>query len=161
MVVVSTPARKVSWRNRTEVANLLEVLASEQTRISHRLAQLRKAHNLSQEAAAARLGITLRQWQRWESGESQPYARNIAKISETFEIPLGELVGESVPEPTQLDQIEQLIRDQSEQINSLSEQLEMLRVETAARGAAVLRQLEEEQSATPRPRARRRRSAPS
>jgi transcriptional regulator with XRE-family HTH domain len=108
MSVVSTPSRKISWRERREVVNLLEVLATEQTKVGERLARLREAHALTQEAAAARAGVTLRAWQRWESGASEPYARNIARISEEFEIPLHELVGDGPsPEPSQLDRIEQ------------------------------------------------------
>lgn len=104
---------KISWRERREVANLMAVLSEEQTRVAQRLARLREAHALTQEAAAARAGVTLRQWQRWESGASEPYARNIAKISDEFKIPLAELVGSetSVASETQLDRIEGLLQN--------------------------------------------------
>ena len=114
----------------------MDVLASEQSRISERLLRLRETHNLSQEAAAARAGVTLRQWQRWEYAESQPYARNIAKISEEFAIPLNELVGnDAEPEPSQLDRIERELMRQGRLIDELAGVLEA-RLAAAAQAQA-------------------------
>jgi len=83
-------------------------------RVAERLIQLREDLGLSQEEAAARTegAIKLRQWQRWESGESEPYKRNLAKLSETFGIPIAEFF-EDRPQldQTQLDRIEQKLDD--------------------------------------------------
>jgi transcriptional regulator with XRE-family HTH domain len=106
MAVVSRATSKITWQGRREAANLLAVLAEQQTRVAERVGRLREAHALTQEAAAARAGVTLRQWQRWESGESEPYARNLAKLSEEFDVPLSELVGSEPVRETQLDSIE-------------------------------------------------------
>lgn len=39
---------------------------------------------LPQDQAAQRAGVTVRQWQRWESGVSVPYARNLAAVADAF-----------------------------------------------------------------------------
>jgi transcriptional regulator with XRE-family HTH domain len=87
----------------------LIAVAGRQARVGERLVALREDLGLSQEEAVARTdgAITLRQWQRWESGESEPYKRNLAKLSEVFDIPIGEFFG--LPRnaaATQLDRIE-------------------------------------------------------
>ena len=87
----------------------LLVVPERQARVGARLVALREELGLSQEEAVARTegAVTLRQWQRWESGESEPYKRNLAKLSETFNIPIGEFFGETAPPPkAQLDRIE-------------------------------------------------------
>jgi transcriptional regulator with XRE-family HTH domain len=88
---------------------LLEV--PRRARVAERLIQLREDLGLSQEEAAARTegAIKLRQWQRWESGESEPYKRNLAKLSEVFDIPIGEFFDEPASDPNQLDRIETML----------------------------------------------------
>jgi transcriptional regulator with XRE-family HTH domain len=73
----------------------------------------RRAHlNLTQEDAAAQVGVTHRAYQRWELGEALPYPRNLQRIAEAFGIEMGELLGNSdgrLAPPTlasQLDRIE-------------------------------------------------------
>lgn len=104
MSVVSRPTRKKSWQTAREVANLLDVLAAREKEIANRLEVLRKAHGLSQEAAAHEVGVSNRQWQRWASGESEPRASNLARISERFNVSVSELVGAGTE--TQFDRIE-------------------------------------------------------
>jgi transcriptional regulator with XRE-family HTH domain len=65
-------------------------MAIRKERIAARLLELRERENLTQEQAAARVGVTMRQWQRWEAGESVPYSRNLDQIAERFEITVGE-----------------------------------------------------------------------
>jgi len=65
-------------------------MAVRKERVASRLAELRDEHRLSQEKAAAKVGVTMRQWQRWEAGESTPYHRNLEQIASTFGIQVGE-----------------------------------------------------------------------
>lgn len=55
-----------------------------------RLLELRERHGLSQEDAAHKVGITTRQWQRWETGESMPYPRNLDAVASRFGISVAE-----------------------------------------------------------------------
>ncbi len=63
--------------------------------IAERLAELREQHSLTQEQAAGRVGVTLRQWQRWESGESMPYPRNLDAIASNFGLSVAEFFDET------------------------------------------------------------------
>lgn len=69
---------------------MLAALAIQKETVSQRLTELREARELTQEKAAALVGVTMRQWQRWEGGESVPYPRNLEAIAEKFEIDVGE-----------------------------------------------------------------------
>lgn len=102
---------KKSWQIQKEVVSLLEVLAAKQSEVGQRIETLRRAHGLSQEAAAHEVGVTSRQWQRWASGESEPRASNLARISERFDVPASELIGAAAGEPKQLDRIERRLED--------------------------------------------------
>jgi transcriptional regulator with XRE-family HTH domain len=89
MSVVSTLPRKKSWQTNAERRSFEAQMAVTRDRVMARLRELRQIHGsderpLSQEDAAHRAGITTRQWQRWESGESMPYSRNLGKVAENF-----------------------------------------------------------------------------
>lgn len=74
-----------------------------------RLLELRERHGLSQEDAAHKVGITTRQWQRWETGESMPYPRNLDAVASRFGISVAEFFdpAEAVTaDVAQLDRIE-------------------------------------------------------
>lgn len=58
--------------------------------VQARIAKLREDSGLTQEQAAAKAGVTLRQWQRWEAGQSMPYPRNLSVIAEQFGIDVQE-----------------------------------------------------------------------
>lgn len=88
---MSRPSRQKSWRSGRERVSVLAALAIQKESVSRKLAQLRITHAdpqtgkaLSQEKAAARVHVTMRQWQRWESGESIPYPRNLEAIAAEF-----------------------------------------------------------------------------
>ena len=78
--------------------------------LGERLEELRRSHGLTQEQAAPKVGISLRQWQRWETGESEPTASNLARIAQAFGIAVSELLGLS-GEPFQMDRIEGKLDD--------------------------------------------------
>lgn len=87
MYVASTPSRQKSWKERRLRVSVLAEMAIRRERVAQRLAQLRETHDLTQEQAAARVGVvTTRQWQRWEAGESTPYPRNLDAIAAAFGI---------------------------------------------------------------------------
>ena len=65
------------------------------------------------------LGVSLRQYQRWETGASQPRPRDVARIKAT-------LAG-TVREPDVLDELAELRR----RVNALSSELQALRARLA------------------------------
>lgn len=79
-------------------------MALRQEKVSARLADLREQAGLTQEQAAARVGVNLRQWQRWEAGDSMPYPRNLDTIASRFGISVDEFFD---TQQTQLDRIEE------------------------------------------------------
>ena len=69
----------------------------------------RKRLGLTQADVAALLGITSRQYQRYESGTSSPYVYDLPKICEVLQISLEELFGVNKNEsPKMQSKIERL-----------------------------------------------------
>ena len=58
-----------------------------------RLRSAREEKGLSQEAAAALVGVSRQAVGRWESGQSMPSTANLLRLSEIYGIPLEELCG--------------------------------------------------------------------
>lgn len=87
--------------------------------IPDRLRELREQNALSQEDAASRVGITLRQWQRWETGESEPYKRNLLRLASAFDVHVGYFFDtpDRDGEPSQMDRIEAKVDRLVAQIN--------------------------------------------
>ncbi len=102
---------QITWQTTDEPATLT-AMPARSPQVADRLLALREELGLSQEEAVARTNgaITLRQWQRWEKGESEPYKRNLAVLSEVFEIPMGEFFGEATLDARQLDRIEMMLK---------------------------------------------------
>jgi transcriptional regulator with XRE-family HTH domain len=90
MNAVSTPSSQKSWQTRRQRVSVLAELALRKDNVIQRLIALRDQHGLTQEQAAQRVGVTSRQWQRWESGESMPYPRNLDQIASKFGITVAE-----------------------------------------------------------------------
>jgi transcriptional regulator with XRE-family HTH domain len=79
--------------------------------LGERLQKRRAQLGLTQEQVAERLdGVTLRAYQRWESGEAVPQDRNLHKAASALDLDPAELVVELVPlggmGDNQLDRIE-------------------------------------------------------
>lgn len=108
MPVVSIPMSQKTWRKHAEVVNLLEALAERETEIASRLAGLRRAHGLSQEGAAHKAGVSLRQWQRWETGESEPRNSTLNRVADKFDVAVGELLDEQLPTADFAAQLERI-----------------------------------------------------
>lgn len=56
--------------------------------LGERFFRLRDQAGLSQRAAADRVGVGLRQWQRWENNETTPYKSSLARVARAFSVPL-------------------------------------------------------------------------
>jgi transcriptional regulator with XRE-family HTH domain len=90
MEPTSRVSRKMSWRGQPRRVSVLAEMALRRERIAERLGELRERDSLTQEQAAAKVGVTLRQWQRWEAGESVPYPRNLDAVASRFGITVAE-----------------------------------------------------------------------
>lgn len=132
MPAMSTPTRQMSWRTGRQRVSVLAELAVNKEVVSRRLTELREEHGLSQERAAAKVGVTMRQWQRWEGGQSVPYPRNLEAIADAFEISVVEFFhpASETPDPftpTQLDRIEaELIKLRTERDDHAKEVAKLL-----------------------------------
>lgn len=62
-----------------------------------RLRGFRQKLGLSQQKAAQAIGITTRQYQRFEAGEQLPGFENLIRLADLFEVTLDELVGRAAP----------------------------------------------------------------
>lgn len=101
-------------------------VAPRQPLVAQRLLALREDLGISQEEAVARTdgAVTLRQWQRWEKGESEPYKRNIAKLSDVFSIPISDFFEQKAEDDTQLDRIERMLLEVLSRLPELDEEIE-------------------------------------
>ena len=60
--------------------------------IANRLVNLRKSNNLSQEALAAKLGISRQAVSKWENGISDPSTANLVALAKLYGISPEELL---------------------------------------------------------------------
>lgn len=69
--------------------------------IANRLVNLRKRNNLSQEALAAKLGISRQAVSKWERAEASPDTDNLILLARLYKISLDELLltEDEIPEP--------------------------------------------------------------
>ena len=63
--------------------------------LSENLVKLRKEKHLTQEAIAEKMGIVLRSYRRYESGEREPVASTLVKMANFQQVTLDYLVGRS------------------------------------------------------------------
>lgn len=64
--------------------------------LSSNLKALRKSKGLTQEEFASRLHVVRQTVSKWESGASAPDAETLVRISEILEIPVADLLGETL-----------------------------------------------------------------
>lgn len=70
----------------------LEDVAS---RLATHMVTWRADHGLSKEKAAARIGLDLQQWDRWESGHTKnPTLKSLMRIAEAMETDLPTLIAD-------------------------------------------------------------------
>jgi transcriptional regulator with XRE-family HTH domain len=79
------------------------------TPVTSALAHIRETEGLTQELAAARVPVSPRQWQRWETGETTPQPKNIRLIADAFGLPVETFFASAVP--SRLDRIEAQLSD--------------------------------------------------
>lgn len=96
----------MSWHGQRPRVSVLAEMARDRERIALLLADLRERHALTQEQAAAKVGVTLRQWQRWEAGTSVPYPRNIELVAARFGIDVAEFFDPPTVIPTDAARLE-------------------------------------------------------
>lgn len=82
------------------------------------LKTLRKNKGLSQEELSIKLHVVRQTISKWESGLSVPDAEMLVKISELFETPVSEILGENIEEKEKND-----LRVISEKLEVINEQL--------------------------------------
>ena len=71
--------------------------------LNNKIAELRKASGLTQDALAAKLGISYQAISKWENGLSCPDVLLIPQIAEIFSVSIDELFGLSQPSATASD----------------------------------------------------------
>ncbi len=84
------------------------------------LKTLRKNKGLSQEELSIKLNVVRQTISKWESGLSVPDAEMLIAISEIFETPVSEILGESIEEKEKND-----LQAISEKLEVINEQLSM------------------------------------
>ena len=84
------------------------------------LKTLRKNIGLSQEELSVKLNVVRQTISKWESGLSVPDAEMLITISEIFETPVSEILGESIAEKEKND-----LKVISEKLEVINEQLSM------------------------------------
>lgn len=70
--------------------------------IGNNIKRLRTARKLSQEYLADELGVSRQAVSKWETGQTEPTAKNLVQLAHLFEVTVSDLVGEesgSVSEP--------------------------------------------------------------
>lgn len=66
--------------------------------IADRLVKLRKEHNLSQEALAAKLGLSRQAVSKWERAEASPDTDNLVALAELYGVQLDEILNGTKPQ---------------------------------------------------------------
>ena len=79
--------------------------------LNENLTAFRKSKGISQEELAVRLNVVRQTISKWEKGLSVPDADTLVKISEVFEVSVGELLGDKAKQEMHVNDIaEQLAR---------------------------------------------------
>ena len=94
---------------------------------------LRKNKGLSQEELSIKLNVVRQTISKWETGLSVPDAEMLIKISELFETPVSEILGESIEEKETND-----LKVISEKLEVINEQLSISQNQKRKRKIIVL-----------------------
>ena len=74
--------------------------------LNENIKAIRKSKGLSQEELSIKLHVVRQTVSKWESGLSVPDAEMLMTISEILETPVSEILGESIEEKDEQEQIE-------------------------------------------------------
>jgi transcriptional regulator with XRE-family HTH domain len=129
----------MSWREQPRRVSVIAEMALRREKIAQRLGELRERDSLTQEQAAAKVGVTLRQWQRWEVGESVPYPRNLDAVASRFGITVAEFFD---PEEGAVDRVAIL----ETKVSELEAQITALQAGLASLAADNLRRTREREA---------------
>lgn len=70
--------------------------------MKNNIKQAREGKNMTQKECADALGITLRAWQTYEQGISEPKQELLCRIADMFSVSIDYLLGREIPDDTQL-----------------------------------------------------------
>lgn len=106
-----------------------------------RIKELRAIHGFKQQYIADQIDVDKRTYQMWQAGQTEPNQEHLEKLAALFGVTPTFILRGETPDPLssrsdQLDQIEAMLR-------ALDEQVRLMRGETAARDAEVLKRLDE------------------
>lgn len=161
MSAVSIPSRKMPWQTKAQRGTVLAALAIKREIVKARLLQIREdvghpdkpGKPLTVEDAAAKAGVKYRTWQRWEAGESVPYASNLAAVADAFGFDVREFYddsGDKAPTPDPfppaveadlsdiLSDIKAQLAEQTQVLNDVKQLLLDVQNATATQAAAAV-----------------------
>ena len=85
--------------------------------LNENIKTLRKQKGLSQEELAVKLNVVRQTISKWEQGLSVPDAEMLIQISEVFEIPVSELLGENIT------------KEKNDELTVIAEKLEVINLQ--------------------------------
>lgn len=126
----------MSWRGQPKRVSVLAEMALRREKIAQRLGELRESNALTQEQAAAKVGVTLRQWQRWEAGESVPYPRNMDVVASKFGLSVSEFFDDEPLGGTRTALLEARVEELEQTVTELRAGLAALAADSLTRTQA-------------------------
>lgn len=78
--------------------------------LADNIKSLRKQRGYSQETLANQLNVVRQTVSKWEKGLSVPDAEMLERLAETFEVPVGQLLGEAIPASGEQSQSAEIAR---------------------------------------------------
>jgi transcriptional regulator with XRE-family HTH domain len=115
--------------------NLLRDMAVTRERVAEQLLALRQLHGtadkpLSQEKAAQRADVQVRDWNRWENKHTTPHISSLGKVAEAFDIPLdvfddGREDRSSTPLSDRLDRLESELQTTRALLTAVAQHLQV------------------------------------
>lgn len=73
--------------------------------MKNNIKNVRESKNMTQKECAEKLGITLRAWQTYEQGVSEPKQEILCRIADMFNVSLDYLLGRETGEPETIDKL--------------------------------------------------------
>lgn len=68
---------------------------SERMELNEKLKELRKNKNMTQKAVATKVGLNVRQYQKYENGEQVPTSTVLSRLCHFFKVPSGYFLGQN------------------------------------------------------------------